>query len=285
MHVRGIGSVSNPMSFCSKLPAPLTMAPALFTCRYCKKTVSRSLQGLKSHISQTPECRSYRDQDHFLLNARNTQIGSRHAHHEPIEQQHQQENFEENDTPPIGNTNERPSKRARVDGDDNVAGNFRPTNVNFVVDYPGEAQAGAILHNSQDGLETRFEKIQHAQQHAGNAAWAPFNSLADWELSHWLVQSGVSQREIDKFLKLDAVCVNSYQKNSGTEPRPRFNLVPTRPHKTSIHSLRKLTASPKVQSGHARSLRSVGTERTKTTTPSLRKLNFGEGILWNACVS
>ena len=40
MHVRGIGSVSNPMLFCSKLPAPLTMGPALFTCHYCKKTVS-----------------------------------------------------------------------------------------------------------------------------------------------------------------------------------------------------------------------------------------------------
>ena len=206
-------------------------------------------------------------------------MGSQRACQEPIEQQHQQENFEENDIPPISNTDERPSKRARVDGDDNMAGNYQSTKVKFVVDYPGEAQAGAILHNSQDGLEMQFEKIQHAQQCAGNTAWAPFSSLADWELSRWLVQSGVSQREIDKFLKLDVVHAGSYRNNSSTEPQPRFNPVPTHPHKTSMRSLRKLTASPKVRSGHVRSLKSPGTKRMKTTTPSRRKLNFGEGIL------
>ena len=75
----------------------------------------------------------------------------------------------------------------------------------IIVDYPAEARAGAILEDSQNGLETWFEKIQHAQCGVGKPAWAPFNSLADWELSRWLVQSGVSQREINKFLKLESV--------------------------------------------------------------------------------
>ena len=190
------------------------MAPALFTCRYCKKTVSRSLQGLKSHISQTQKCRSHRDLERSLLNhARNTQTGSQHARKEPVEQQPQQENFEENDVPMASDTDEQPSKRARVDDDDDdTTGDFQSTHVKFIVDYPGEAQAGAVVQDSQDGLETRFETIQRMQRHAGNAAWAPFNSLADWELSRWLVQSGVSQREIDKFLKLDVVRVSTYQK-------------------------------------------------------------------------
>ena len=43
---------------------------------------------------------------------------------------------------------------------------------------------------------------------AGESAWTLFKSLADWELSRWLVQSGVSQREIDKFLKLKLVCTS-----------------------------------------------------------------------------
>ena len=85
------------------------------------------------------------------------------------------------------------------------AKNFQPRNINFIIDYPVEAQAGAVLQDSQDRLETQFERIQRAQQHAGDVAWAPFSSLADWELSRWLVQSGVSQREINKFLKLDSV--------------------------------------------------------------------------------
>ena len=46
------------------------------------------------------------------------------------------------------------SKRARVDDDDNDE-NFRPTDTNFIVDYPAEARAGAILEDSRNGLETR----------------------------------------------------------------------------------------------------------------------------------
>lgn len=64
---------------------------------------------------------------------------------------------------------------------------------NVVVNYPPEACARAILEDSQDGLETQFEKIRRAHQHAGEPAWVPFGSLADWELSQWLIQSGVSQ--------------------------------------------------------------------------------------------
>ena len=127
-----------------------------------------------------------------------------HGRQQSDERHTQQESLGGNDIPPFGDTDEQPSKRARVDDDDDT-GNFRPTGVNFIIDYPAEAQAGAILQNSQDGLETRFEKIRRTQQQAGDATWAPFSSLSDWELFRWLIQSGVSQREIDKFLKLDAV--------------------------------------------------------------------------------
>lgn len=190
------------------------MAPVSFTCRYCgKPNVSRSLQGLKSHISQTPECRARRDEEHLLLNRdRSARADSQRTRREPVEHHPEQENLEEGNVPPTSDTDERPSKRARVDSDNNDE-NFRPTSVNFIVDYPAEAQAGAILQGSQDGLETRFEKIQRVQQHAGDATWAPFSSLADWELSRWLVQSGVSQREIDKFLKLEAVRISTYHVN------------------------------------------------------------------------
>jgi len=206
------------------------MAPTSYACRYCKKpNVARSLQGLRSHISQSAECRARQDEEHALLNHnRSAQNGVPHTHQQPTKHRDQQEEiFEDNVPCSEDNTDNHRSKRARVDDDnddndgvgdsdnnnDNGGGDggddtegFRSTSTNFIVDYPAEARAGAILEDSQDGLETRFEKIERTHRDAGKPAWAPFNSLADWELSRWLVQSGVSQREIDKFLKLDSVC-------------------------------------------------------------------------------
>jgi len=145
------------------------MAPALFTCRYCKKpNVARSLQGLKSHISQTPECRARRDEEYSLLNhTRSGQTGSQHTRQQPIENHTRPEDLEENNVPPSNDGDEQRSKRARVDSDD-ADGKFQSTTVNFIVDYPAEACAGAIHEDSQDGLETRFEKIRHMQQCADN---------------------------------------------------------------------------------------------------------------------
>jgi len=160
------------------------MAPASFTCRYCKKpNVARSLQGLKSHISQTPECRARRDKEYLLLNRnKSAQAGSQSTHQQLVKNHPEPENLEENDIPPPSDADKQPSKHARVETDSD-AKNFQPTNVNFIIDYPTETQAGAVLQDSQDGLETQFERIQRAQQHAGDVAWAPFSSLADWELS------------------------------------------------------------------------------------------------------
>ncbi|KIO24757.1 hypothetical protein M407DRAFT_51577, partial [Tulasnella calospora MUT 4182] len=40
------------------------------------------------------------------------------------------------------------------------------------------------------------------QLQTGELPWAPFSSQKEWELAEWLVQSGVSQSNIDKLLKL-----------------------------------------------------------------------------------
>lgn len=188
------------------------MAPTSFPCRYCGKPgVSRTLQGLRSHISQTPRCRARRDEEHMLLHRnRSARASLQHAHQQSVENHTQRESLEENNTPPSDNPDEHHSKRARVD-DDNEAEIFESANTKFIVDYPAEACAGAILEDSRDRLETRFEKIWRMQQNAGEPAWAPFSSLGDWELSRWLVQSGVSQREIDKFLKLESVRTSIYR--------------------------------------------------------------------------
>ena len=264
------------------------MAPASFTCRYCKRpNVSRSLQGLKSHISQTPDCRARQDEEHALLNRdRGSQVTAPHTRQQPAKHYTLQENIQDN-TPPSNDADGHCSKRARVDDcdDDNSgAKNFRSANTNFIVDYPVEARAGAILEDSQDGLETRFKKIKRTQQHADKPAWAPFTSLADWDLSRWLIQSGVSQQEIDRFLKLESVC-RVFVQICDADSLPRFDLVLTHLCKTNMHSSRKSTASPRAQSGSARSSKSPEIIRMRMAMLSLRKLSFGEGTRLNACES
>lgn len=185
------------------------MAPVSYTCRYCQKSkVARSLQGLRSHISQSAECRARRDEEHALLkHNRSTRDEVPNTHQQPTEHHsRREESAEDNGIPPSDNhTDGHHSKRARVDNPDNSDEGFQTTNVSFIIDYPEAARAGAVLDDTSDGLKTRFDKIKHVQQAAGEPAWAPFSSLEDWELSRWLVQSGVSQREIDKFLKLESV--------------------------------------------------------------------------------
>ena len=128
---------------------------------------------------------------------RSVQVDSQSASLPPVGHHTWEENAEDNNTPPSGDTDERPSKRARVEGEDKLEDGsdqgFQPTGVNFIVDYPAEACAGAVLDGQGDGIEGRFEKIKREQQKAGKQPWEPFSSLADWELSRWLIQSGVSQ--------------------------------------------------------------------------------------------
>jgi hypothetical protein len=66
-----------------------------------------------------------------------------------------------------------------------------------------EGDAGA----PKDGLceETIYEQIRREKTECGEAPWAPFESQDDWELARWLMKTGVSQSEINNFLKLAKV--------------------------------------------------------------------------------
>src|SRR5579872_6054586 len=107
------------------------MSPASFRCHYCKRAnVSRSLRGLKSHVSQTPECRARRDEEHAMLKQNGgVQIDSRDTSMPPVGHHAWEENMEGNNTLPSSNVDEHPSKRAQVDDDkgDDSDRDFRPT--------------------------------------------------------------------------------------------------------------------------------------------------------------
>ena len=72
----------------------------------------------------------------------------------------------------------------------------------WIWDFP-EGHAGRIVEGSSAG--PRFENICHHQQFAGKAPWDPFSSEEEWEIAQWLVETGVSQRSINEFLRLKKV--------------------------------------------------------------------------------
>ncbi|KAI0689127.1 hypothetical protein BC835DRAFT_1227169, partial [Cytidiella melzeri] len=73
--------------------------------------------------------------------------------------------------------------------------------INPFLDDLDTRNAGATLGRG----ENLFEKIHKTRKEEGldnNAPWAPFASEEEWGLAQWLMSSGLSQSEIDKYLKL-----------------------------------------------------------------------------------
>lgn len=63
--------------------------------------------------------------------------------------------------------------------------------------------AGATVGKGQ----TLFEKMhqERVAKWLEDTPWAPFASSEEWGLARWLVACGLSQSEIDKYLKLEIV--------------------------------------------------------------------------------
>ncbi|KAI0694820.1 hypothetical protein C8Q76DRAFT_634235 [Earliella scabrosa] len=66
----------------------------------------------------------------------------------------------------------------------------------WVEDFPREA--GTPLRDGQ----THFEEIRARKASQSESPWAPFESEEEWELAEWLMKSGISQKALDKYLKL-----------------------------------------------------------------------------------
>jgi hypothetical protein len=64
---------------------------------------------------------------------------------------------------------------------------------------------------------TRFEWLKAAQVDRGEKPCGPFPDFDEWCLAEWMVHSGLSQKEIDKYLKLEMVSRQSHDNNSCTE--------------------------------------------------------------------
>ncbi|KAJ3859357.1 hypothetical protein EV359DRAFT_68232 [Lentinula novae-zelandiae] len=72
----------------------------------------------------------------------------------------------------------------------------------YIQNYP--RQAGTPLRT----CELPFETLRKAQLKEGLEPWSPFQNKEEWELAHWLMESGASQGKIDQFLKLKKITGN-----------------------------------------------------------------------------
>ena len=78
----------------------------------------------------------------------------------------------------------------------------------WVEDFPTAAG------ETKGQCESAFQRHWNAQQAAGDAPWAPFESQKEWELARWLMTSGVSKKKMDSFLKLESVRIFRFLENN-----------------------------------------------------------------------
>lgn len=181
-----------------------------YQCGVCRQGFSTQ-QGLRTHVQLSPECRA-------AIQARNRPHESETPtspppNHDTLPNASQDIPPETNTphlpgSPTNTNTPEADPRRARVEDADDENEDGRDEgdgNGYWVWDFP-EGQAGRIVEGSSLAhTGSRFENIRHRQRLAGKVPWDPFSNEEEWEVAQWLVETGISQRNIDEFLKLKKV--------------------------------------------------------------------------------
>lgn len=178
---------------------PTSRAPQLTAptnrCRGCSKPYPTP-QGLKGHYTRNPLCReesTKRLTAHLLAHqprADNAPIPHDTPHDSLPEPFH-------NDYHPAPTI---PAKRHRVtveniteEEDDD------PTDRRAVDTHPTAAESLPGTH------ATSWNSRKAADEHKGCKPWAPFESLEEWGHARWMMKSGLSQKEMDEYLKLQIV--------------------------------------------------------------------------------
>ena len=212
-----------------------------FACRYCSKELL-SEAGRRSHVQQTAACREKMMEANTSPSLR---ASKRIREHEPK----QDSDVEMSDSPspkygpatfasdePFPEIIDNPTtlqktspKRQKVtveevedidapwasrnsdqDEDHSTRGTGAGFDSEFIQDFPGEAGTPGKTKR------TRFEKIRHSQEKAGQPCWGPFEDEDEWELARWLMTANVSQNRRETFLKLPIVCPRTISESSSS---------------------------------------------------------------------
>ena len=166
-------------------------------CPYCRKVLPTA-QGLSSHLAQSQQCKA-------RLAAFNRLEELPNVHCEPydanVEADHQVVSDPGGDLEPNPDIQLDPLIMVPMAQSDSSSEDTEDeeTDARFINDF-----AGAGLPHAERS-QTNFEQHFELQREAGEAPWTPFESEDEWELARWLMSSGVSQKKINEFLKLNKV--------------------------------------------------------------------------------
>lgn len=185
-----------PPKILKSVPTNMSKICDVYRCRYCGFKTS-SGGGLSSHVSQSPPCLG-------KLVAANKPTS--HPHKRPRSESPTPGSHALGDQPdetPLYSSllGDHPSqKRARVDDEDDPVGIKMD-----VVFEEFDPPAGKSLRQDPANARSDFERLKEKQSSSGEQPWAPFSSAEDWDCARWIMESGLSQRQIDGMLKLDIV--------------------------------------------------------------------------------
>ncbi|KAF7293104.1 hypothetical protein MIND_01209800 [Mycena indigotica] len=175
-------------------------------CRICEHPVN-SAKGLRSHYSQKTLCR---ERLGLILAAERAAVNASTLSPSPSPSrspmaidnpfdfganQADAPAFAPDDVPgqpPTPAASDQPAQVKDLDDPDN------PDSPRWREDYPEAGKRG-------EKGKSRFEEFRAAQAALGLPPWSPFDSEADWALARWMVEVGLSKRQIEAFLKLDMI--------------------------------------------------------------------------------
>jgi hypothetical protein len=186
-----------------------------------------TLRGLRSHQSQSRECRAWAARAKGAVSASSSEdeVLEGPSHLEPttppLEPMQLSDDELETDDINIGSplppdppviqdsdeetipTASSSQKRHYVEDLDDDRDEDEPPEAGFVYiqEFPAHFRAGW----KKGEVKTQFEILRERQKAEGQEPWFPFPSEDEWELARWLVESAASQSKIDSFLKLKAV--------------------------------------------------------------------------------
>ncbi|KAH8833410.1 hypothetical protein DL96DRAFT_1667540 [Flagelloscypha sp. PMI_526] len=192
---------------------------AQILCRCCSFTTLHP-SSLQRHLTQKPECRRVAD-----LNLRQKQLQEA-ACHSTLKERAKHGSKRARSVSPSPSTlqdNENDGFEGHSFDDDFCSNSTPPIPKHARIEEIEDEEA---FHERSPCFE-RYCREHHLQ---GASPYAPFDNESDWALARWLIHSGLSQGEIEKFLHLEKI-KNSARPSFGTKRQffAKIDSLPTGP--------------------------------------------------------
>ncbi|KAJ7212295.1 hypothetical protein GGX14DRAFT_361880 [Mycena pura] len=178
-------------------------------CEFCHTRITTN-KGLCGHVTQTPACLvNYHEK--YTLPDSDSESEDRDSGNIPASSEGDggapNEDWtsvdpllvEDDATEAQESETECPFKRQKVTCEEvEDEGDSMPNQ--WEIEFPEEYDAGAYY----DTCKAEFQKMREECKANGQAPWYLFASEEEWEMAQWLMTSGISQAQLDKYLKLRA---------------------------------------------------------------------------------